>query len=492
MKEFKYKTTFSSVIRPVISRDKDLFLAKASLEQLRAYIPNIDLEANYDLLPVAMPLFNANYFNKNDDGVDTAFALKIYKTFINKFLDLEHSRDRVVGTILSVHITEFGTDKPLTEDDVRDSNDPFNITIGGVLWRVVNEGLAELIEDSNNILDDNYEKIKASFEVAFTDYKVVVLPANSRNLAVGKIIDEGKEFEELSQHLRAFGGTGKLSDGSRVFRLLAGEGIGLGGGIVEQPAAFLNPIAVKKEEETDAVVIQTEETEDSISHSQTLDVITNNNITRQHMKINSIKDITDDLLKEAKASSIVEFVETELKAASEKFAKEKQEKESQAQEIQKKHEELMKTHEQLMKDLESLKANLDKLEQEKAAKEKQEKFNVRMASFEDKYELSEEELAVVAAQIKDLDDEQYKNIEKNLHVLLKNKDKSVIAEAKKVQEAKASENKEENKEQVVDKAVDTAQKTTAEVAATQTITETKTLKEKYAKAFAPDQFNIIK
>lgn len=536
MKEFPFKTVFSSTVKPIISKEYNLQLAKASLEQLRGFIPDINPEINYDLLPIAVPLFNVNYFNKNDDGVDTTFALKVYKTFINKFLDLNHKRDLVVGTILSAHITEFGTDKPLTEDDVKNTKDIFNIIVGGILWKSVNEGLTECIEESNNILSENFDKIKASLEVGFTDYKLVKCPANSRALTDGIIIEDIKEIEELSKHLKAFGGTGKLKDGSRVFRLLSGEGLGLGGAITESPAAFLNAIAVPEintdhnkennergdtienrekllaliklrgntlfslQEALDRVGKIADEVDTKIiSHLQTSNVINNKNSNnsnlRENMKITNIKDITDDLLKEVTASSLVDFVETELKTASEKFAKEKQEKETLAQELQKKHDDLIKTYETLNKDLEILKATLQKLEQEKIAKEKQEKFTVRMSSFEDKFELTQEELSVVGSQIRDLSDEQYKNVETNLYILLKNKDRQVIAESKKAREVKASENKEvkveQSAQQTVDSALNQAVNISKEIPAT-TIAQTQTLKEKYAKAFSIDEFTFIK
>ena len=560
MKEFKYKAFFSSVIRPVISKDKDLYLAKASLEQLRGFIPDINPDINYDLLPIAVPLFNVNYFNKNDDGVDTAFALQVYKTFINKFFDLNHKRDLVIGTILSAHITEFGTDKLLTEDDIKDTKEVFNITVGGILWKSINEGLTELIEESNNILDENYDKIKASLEIGFSDFRIVKCPANSRSLSEGTIIDDPKDVEKLSKNLKAFGGTGKLNDGSRVYRLLSGEGLGLGAGITESPAAFLNAIATPQTE-TEAIIKQpditltindigkdiskdirrniketlikecqvggllehlqkvdnklnisseelataieragksTNNLEEIISQTNKQDVINDKNLnSRKHMKINDIKDITDELLKEVKASNIVDFVEDKLKIASEQFAKEKKEKETAAQELQRKHDEMIKNHENLQKDLETLKSNLQKLEQEKANREKQEVFSARMASFEDKFELVEEEIAVVGSQIKDLNDEQYKKVEANLHVLLKNKDKQLIAERKKavkVLEIKASEVvKEETKsaQETIDKAVEASKTITKEIAATSTV-QTQSLREKYAKAFNRDQFDITK
>ena len=118
---------------------------------------------------------------------------------------------------------------------------------------------------------------------------------------------------------------------------------------------------------------------------------------------------------------MAEVVETQSQAAAETIAKEKQEKEVLAVELQKKHDELLKTYEQLVKDLETLKASLQTLEREQTSRENQAIFNARMSNFEDKYSLTDEELAVVGSQVKDLTDDQYKKIEANLHILLKNK-----------------------------------------------------------------------
>ena len=58
MKEFKYKTIFSSLVKPLVSKDYDTYLAKASLDELRNLLPEIDVDRNYDLLPISSNLFN--------------------------------------------------------------------------------------------------------------------------------------------------------------------------------------------------------------------------------------------------------------------------------------------------------------------------------------------------------------------------------------------------------------------------------------------------
>ena len=128
MKDYKYTTTFSSVIKPVVSEEKDKYLALASMVELEKFLPDVDIEKNIDLLPVAFNAFVANRVNKNGDVVDTDTAVDVYKSFINKQINIEHNRERVVGCILNAGFSEFGTDEPLTEEEVKSMKGPFNIS----------------------------------------------------------------------------------------------------------------------------------------------------------------------------------------------------------------------------------------------------------------------------------------------------------------------------------------------------------------------------
>ena len=57
MKEYKYTTTFSSVIKPVVSEDKDKYLALASMVELEKFLPDVDIEKNVDLHCLLMFLY---------------------------------------------------------------------------------------------------------------------------------------------------------------------------------------------------------------------------------------------------------------------------------------------------------------------------------------------------------------------------------------------------------------------------------------------------
>ena len=54
----------------------------------------------------------------------------------------------MVGAILTAGFSEFGTDKQITAEELKDHKGPFNITLGGIVWKIVNSNLAKMIEDS--------------------------------------------------------------------------------------------------------------------------------------------------------------------------------------------------------------------------------------------------------------------------------------------------------------------------------------------------------
>jgi hypothetical protein len=82
---------------------------------------------------------------------------------------------------------------------------------------------------------------------------------------------------------------------------------------------------------------------------------------------------------------------------------------------------------------------LEKLHNEAAQRSAQETFSQRMVSFDNLYELSQEDRAEIAAQVKDLDNAGFEKISNSFKTLLKEKNKEVI-KAKQSLEVKASVN----------------------------------------------------
>ena len=217
------------------------------------------------------------------------------------------------------------------------------------------------------------------------------------------------------------------------------------------------------------------------------------------MKIDSIRDITDESLNELKATQISDFIAEELKKAAKQYESEKNEVEDALSAAEEKGKELTQQHEDTSKllsetkeEVEKLKASLETLENEKLERESQEKFNERMTSFDDKYELTDEDREVIAKDIKDFDEEQYETYSAKMKVLLRGKDKEVLAQKAQeaeTEEAKASEAAEEVSEEIVEDAVDNAEEE-KEAIANSTEAGEKSVYDKYKEAFSVENFNI--
>ena len=483
----KYTTIFSSNIRPVVSEEKDKYLALASAIEVAEFIPEVN-EKQVDLLPVAFNAFVANRVNKNGDVVDTDTALAFYKDFKNKPINIEHNRDRVIGTILTAGFSEFGTDKPMTEEEIKEVKGPFNVTLGGVIWKVVNQRIADAIEESGDPSSEDYMKISASWELGFKDYNLVLLEGSDKNIENGLIVDNEDDVASMEKDLKALGGEGRTKDGMSVYRKVVGEVVPLGIGLTETPAADVQGVSTKKTVEDPKEEKTFAEVENTSQNAEKTVIIQNEEKTI--MKIESIKDITNDSLKELSASAVSDFIESELKEASERFSAEKAQVESNLKEAQEKIEAVTADYDKIKAELDSVAEKLGTLETEKAEKEAEELFSQRMASLDEKYALEAEDREVLATQIKDLDSEGWDAFAKNIEVLLRDKSREVLAK-KEDEASKEVEVEEESKasEEVVDEAIERGEQEESSIPASTQASEATTY-DKYKKAFEIDQFDI--
>jgi ATP-dependent Clp protease ATP-binding subunit ClpA len=211
------------------------------------------------------------------------------------------------------------------------------------------------------------------------------------------------------------------------------------------------------------------------------------------MKIENINQITDELLKQATASSITDFIQDELKKASEAFVAEKSEKDNAIKAAQEKYESLSVESEKVKEELEKLKASLAKLEEEKLAKEKEESFNIRMASLDEEFDLSDEDRKIIADDIKNLTEETFAAYKNKMSVLMKEKNKAAKKAkedaSKKEKEMMASQASTLSATEVVDEALETSKVEKTSIPNSSTATEL-TLKEKFSNAFGLEGFDI--
>ncbi len=510
MKNYKYTTTFSSVVKPVVSEEKDKYLALASMMELEKFLPEVDVEKNVDLLPVAFNAFVANRVNKNGDVVDTDTAVAMYENFVNKPINIEHNRKSVVGTILTAGFSRFGSDEPLKKDEVKNLKEPFNVTLGGVIWKVVDETLADKIESSSDPTSEEYMGISASWELGFSEYNLVVLEREEKNIENALEITDPDEVEKHMDKLKGFGGEGKFDDNSNVYRKVINNVVPLGIGLTENPAADVKGVLTEN-----GIAEQKALAEESIK-KETISQNTKNTVKTKKveaMKIENLKDITDESLQTLTASAIHEFIQESLKKASEEYSSEKADKEESLKDAREQHETLSKEHDSLKTQLEDIKAQLEKLEAEKAEKDKLDSFNQRMASYDERFKLTDDDRRVIASQIKDLDEEAFTELDKTLSVLLSSKansdedeeapaEETAPAEAPAdapaeapadapAEEAAPAEASASAVKEVVEHAVDNAKSETENIP-TSSPAEEPTIFEKYGKAFAMDQFDFTK
>ena len=497
--EFKYNTTFANIqVKPIVSEEKDKYLALASMENLKKFIPDIDTDKNIDLLPIAFDACVVNRVNKNGDAINSLSAAEMLKNFINKPINIEHDRTKVIGCILTANFSKFGTNESLGESDVKEMKEPFYITLGGVIWKIINPQLSNLIEESNDPSSENYMKVSASWELGFSDYDIVLLNKDNKNLEDAKFITDEKEKNKLKQNLKSFGGTGRIDNNTYVYRQVIGEVIPLGIGLTANPAADVQGVAVKEEEKIAILDVEKEDQvessktqENNISQEKENNVMEDGVIKRIIMKIENINQITDDLLKQVAASSVTDFIQEELKKASETFTAERTEKDNAIKAVQEKYEALSTESEKVKEELEKLKASLAKLEEERVVKAKEEAFNIRMASLDEEYDLSDEDRKFIAEDIKDLNEETFAAYKNKMAVLMKEKNKT----AKKAKEEAskkdmvASVASTLSATEVVEEALETSKVEKTSIPNSSTASE-ETLREKFSRAFSLDGFDI--
>lgn len=498
MEDFKYTTTFSSLVRPLISEEKDKYLALASLEKVGDFVPDVDTDKNIDLLPIAFNAFVANRVNMNGDVISGETAMNISQSFINKPINIEHSRDKVIGVILTAGYSEFGTDRPLTEDQVKELKGPFNVTLGGVIWKVVNGDIADLIEEASDPTSKEYLSISASWELGFSEYNLAIIAGSNKNLENAEIISDNKEVQELEQHLKANGGEGALDDGRAVYRFVVGDVVPLGIGLTESPAAEVEGVATKKSvviveiEDNDNSVKQDEELKEQKNSSQVDEINVKKN---KLMKIEKLSDISEESLKTLSASAISDFIEEEIQKASDDYTAKLVEKDEALSEVQEQNKSLESGHEKMSVELDSVKSDLEKLEQERQEREALEQFNNRMSTMDEDYELDDEDRKVIASDVKELDEKAFTAYCEKMSVLLRDKNKSVIAQLKAEAKEEEKEVAEEQPEvaskasEETEEVLDNVEEISEDIPTTSEAAE-RTLFEKYQAAFGIDQFEI--
>jgi hypothetical protein len=256
--EFKFKSKFVSKASILKPSEDILKEAKASLLGLKGIFPiDIDPETDPDIVYIIANLAVAGVLNLNDDGLSIEESISVYKKFEKKQTNLEHDRTQIVGYILKAGLSEFGTNRPLSEEEAKTSNKPFNIVAVIAVWKVAAKELCEFLLDKAT--EEGNLELSLSFEVGFDKYQIIELSENSIdfNDAEKIIYENSPEFNSYDASLKQNGGTGK-KNGNKIGRSLCGKVVPLGAGIVTVPAANVKGLLPITNKTTD--IITTENT----------------------------------------------------------------------------------------------------------------------------------------------------------------------------------------------------------------------------------------
>lgn len=305
LSKYKHHSSFSSVIKVVPATEENKTLAKASLDNLKQYFPvDTNIDENPDLLYIGLAGYNGGIINKNGDGVTKETAISIAKYFKNKYIDKEHDRTKIVGNLLGYGFVKHGETESITEEEALAYDGPIDVILAGYVWRTVDEELSNLIEQSSDENSPKYGEISASWEVYYSEYDIVL---GSTNISQAKIISDPIEVEKYSKFLKSNGGRGVSDDNQEVHKLIKGECLPVGLGLVARPAGIVKGVSILEEK---PIVVKAEELENLEVKAEEINVVIDEEIQLQLAAANLNKEngkYFDALSKELIIAGIDEF-----------------------------------------------------------------------------------------------------------------------------------------------------------------------------------------
>ena len=478
IKDFKYSIRFDGIIvQAMVSSDEDKYLAVASVDQLKEYLPkNVDLDVNRDLMGVAFDAFVVNRGNKNGHIISTDVALAMVENFINKPFNIEHNRKVVVGVCTGFGFSEFGSSKPLTFEEVKARKDPFNVVLSGYVWKIVNPDFASELVESSDPSSNKYLSVSASWELGFNEFNVA---KGNKNLADAMIIEKEEDIVELKDRLKVFGGNGFTEDGEMVLLNLQGSVLPLGIGFTNTPAAEVGGVVIsydKPQEEEAVKAIEESKEEENLKSSEIKSnkksVQEENKNVKNIMQLKNIDDITEDSIKEVAASEVREFISNRIADLAKEWQSKVEEKETALKAAEDQISALKTDLESIKADSDKVKEEFTKIQEDLKAKEIEANFQRRMSLLDEEFDLTDEDRSIIAEDLNAIEnDEQFEKWYKKFSTFAAAKKKMAKAEMmKKEAEMKKEETKEE-KASEASEVVASEEKTVEEVISSAEVTE---------------------
>ena len=477
IKDFKYSIRFDGIIvQAMVSSDEDKYLAVASVDQLKEYLPkNVDLDVNRDLMGVAFDAFVVNRGNKNGHIISTDVALAMVENFINKPFNIEHNRKVVVGVCTGFGFSEFGSSKPLTFEEVKARKDPFNVVLSGYVWKIVNPDFASELVESSDPSSNKYLSVSASWELGFNEFNVA---KGNKNLADATIIEKEEDIVELKDRLKVFGGNGFTEDGEMVLLNLQGSVLPLGIGFTNTPAAEVGGVVISYDKpQTEEVVKAEEETKKEKTIESTEIKMNKKSVQKEDqnvkniMQLKNIDDITEDSIKEVAASEVREFISNRIADLAKEWQSKVEEKETALKAAEDQISALRTDLESIKADSDKVKEEFTKIQEDLKAKEIEANFQRRMSLLDEEFDLTDEDRSIIAEDLNAIEnDEQFEKWYKKFSTFAAAKKKSAKKFVLFKKEGEEKDDK-EMKEEKASEVVASEEKTVEEVISSAEVTE---------------------
>lgn len=455
--EFKYISRFevkADFKRNFLKNGSFVSNASMELEDLKSLLPDSEeIKNNPDLLYTCFNAAVINLINLNGDGITTEGAKILVESTKFKPMNIEHSREDIIGVITNYGFSSFGDNKTLTEQELTD--DPFNLSLAAIVWKISNKTFYKFILDSQDEDSEFFKTVSTSWEVGFNSYKLAV---GSKDLRKAKIIDDEATVEEYSKYLSSMGGTGFLPTGEEVYRIIGDDCRFLGCAFTTNPAAAVQGVLSVDyrdfEEIEEELEEETEEPEEDLEHEmkefeegetegsvkpevtevteteagifiENQDKISLNKKNRVivHMKYNNLDELIDHL-HEAAASDVRDFVVSQVEKSNDQFVALKNEKAEKEQAL----ENALANIKNFEDESQQLRDEVSELRASLKAQEDQAKFSERIESLKEQFDIDSAASKSIAKRIFGLSDEDFSEWLEDMKPLLKSKSTATVLE----------------------------------------------------------------
>lgn len=468
--DYKYLSTFTAVAKVVSPSEQDRFVAKASLEPLKGLLPaDVNPADSPDLLFISCNGAVAGLKNRNDDCISCETALAIHETARNKYITTDHDREKAVGVVLYPGLSTFGANIPLTNEAAAALKEPFNMAFVGVLWRTINPMLSKYIanhgaigEDalsmsweiafndysigvgSQNLFDakiinaddpnfaayDAYLRVNKGegkdpsgnevFRVIgpgslILGYSVVPNPAaHVKGIIPLEPAPEVNEADVVENPDNAASNLSQIPDSQRAFlEGLVDSSMGFhlcditmeDGQIHERIPVMACRYIPKGIDGTKVVSVKISEKseEKNITHAN---ASVTPNTDNPMPKITNLSELETALAKHEAVAEVTSFVKA-IQQGSEDYVKKIEAAENLVKSAEAARLESEKLAQKTQASLDLIKAELDQVKAQAAEAEATQKFQERMAAFDEAFDLDAEDTKIIASDIKDLDDASF-------------------------------------------------------------------------------------